>query len=421
MIVGFNVSFYLLYNQSLSVVDRSLGDRLLSIARAMVPEISSDVENDLSLGWLSLATISRLTQYFDQVSLTDDLYGIYLLDKDYRDLLSLGDAPTSGELLVSLHVANLSRAFLGEENVSALYQVEGRYFKSAFHPLGEDSVVSVLVVESSFKFFDDFGSLKRNMVLVNISAVAFLLLIATAVFWLNRRLIRAEKLIVSQAALSQMGQMAAVIAHEVRNPLAIIKATAERLRHQYARSERDDELLSYIPEEIERLNRITTGYLQFANPAAKGVQARVLREIVADVLGGISSVFKRKGVRLEGHVDDDVGCRRVDQVRMSQILINLLRNSLEATAAGGVVSVSVSRPKRGSVNVIRVEDTGSGLSKAQLKRIFDPFFTTKPQGSGLGLFVVQRLVREMNGKIEVDSKVGAGTSFVLLIPSEDNG
>jgi signal transduction histidine kinase len=217
-----------------------------------------------------------------------------------------------------------------------------------------------------------------------------------------------------------MGQMAAVIAHEVRNPLAIIKATAERIRKKYETG-KPDQLLDFISEEVDRLNQTTNRYLQFAAPPEVSNGWESVADIVDSVVGGLRRQFSHKGVNLQKAIDPDLQQVAVNSAKLRQILINLLRNALEATAEAGTLTLKAtgSQPP-GSVQ-IEVRDNGCGLGKRELAHIFDPFYTTKPKGSGLGLFVVKRLVEELGGRLVVQSQVGVGTTFTVSFKGKIDG
>ncbi|MGB5105791.1 MAG: ATP-binding protein [Candidatus Zixiibacteriota bacterium] len=421
MIGGFDLSLYLLYSRSLDALDQSLGDRLLSVGRAVSPEVESVISDDLAYGTLSLTNLIRMQDYLEQIRNADDLSGVYLLDPTGRDLLALDDSPSRIDLFLSLHAEAISHAALGQAGTSQLYRVDTRYFKSAYQPVGKDSVIAVLLIESSFDFFRDFDNFQRQILVINSVALIMLIIVGVVIVVLNRQLIKAEKMLVSQAALSQMGQMTAIIAHEVRNPLAIIKATAERLKKKYgAAGTPDEQLFDFIPEEVDRLNQITTQYLQFAAPTDIQSKPEPLGNTITSVVDGMRSEFEQRGVTLIVHCEPQVGEVLVESQQIRQILVNLLRNALDATPAAGRVEVSCRLELSGMVSV-SISDTGKGLDKKEQKRIFDPFFTTKLHGTGLGLFVVRQLVDKLKGKIEVESQPGVGTKFVIIFRGYTDG
>lgn len=421
MIGGFNLSLYLLYSRSLDALDQSLGDRLLSVGRAVSPEVESVISNDLAYGSLSLTSLIRMQDYLEQIRDADDLSGVYLLDLTGHDLLALDDSLSRIDLFLSLHAEAISNAALGQAGTSQLYRVDTRYFKSAYQPVGKDTVIAVLLIESSFDFFRDFETFQDQILVINSVALIMLIIIGIVIVVLNRQLIKAEKMLVSQAALSQMGQMTAIIAHEVRNPLAIIKATAERLKKRYSIvGTPDEQLFDFIPEEVDRLNRITTHYLQFASPTDMQGKPEPLKNTITSVVDGMRSEFERRDVALNVHCEPSVGEVLVESQQIRQILVNLLRNALDATSASGRVEVSCRLNPSKTVSV-GVSDTGKGLDRKEQKRIFDPFYTTKLHGTGLGLFVVRRLVDNLKGKIDVESQPGVGTKFVITFRGYTDG
>lgn len=422
LVGGFNYVLHLLYTRSIDSLDQALGARLLSIGRAAAPYVEEVLTRNYHYGELSLSGTVQLDEFLRRIQRADDLSGIYLINRDNEDLLAWNDTVSNFSLLLPLHLEALSRAHLGEASVSPLYRVDERYVKSAYLPLGEDSVEAVLLIESSFSFFAQLESYRSYSLIANIIALAAFLVIGAVILLLNRGLIRAEKLLVSQAALSQMGQMAAVIAHEVRNPLAIIKASAERLKKKFGKElAEENELLDFIPQEVDRLSRLTTYYLQFAAPADRDSQLEAVGESLRGVVDGLRREAQQRGVNLVESYEKSAATILVEATAVRQIAINLIRNALDATPSGGTVAVSLGMSANGDEVVISVEDTGAGLSKSELKRIFDPFYTTKVQGSGLGLFVVRRLVNELRGQIDVTSQVGVGTKFVVVIPGRDDG
>ncbi|MBK7091147.1 MAG: hypothetical protein IPH59_05425 [bacterium] len=421
LVAGFNIALYLLYTRSLDTLDRSLGDRLLSVGRAIAPEIEGVLQYETPEDPLSLATVVRLQDYLVRIRDSDALSAIYLLDAEHRDMLSLDDSISNVQLFLPLHIEGLSRAALGNAGVSELNRAGNRYFKSAYQPVGEDPVYGVLLIESNFEFFTEFEDFKQYMIVVNAAAIGFLLFVSIVVVILNRRLIQAEKMLVSQAALSQMGQMAAVIAHEVRNPLAIIKATAERLKKKYASGESSDaQLFDFIPEEVDRLNTITTHYLQFASPIDAPGKVQNLSEVVESVVQGMSKEFEQKGVKLHADCESSITSCKVDSQKVRQILVNLMKNALDVSPEGATVNVTAGTARSGILS-ITISDTGAGIEKKVMKHIFDPFFTTKSQGTGLGLFVVKRLVDNMKGEIRINSQVGVGTSVTVTFPERIDG
>jgi len=251
---------------------------------------------------------------------------------------------------------------------------------------------------------------------------------AAAIQEREQRLIRSER-------LATVGRMAAQITHEVRNPLASIGLYAELLGDEIAeKGPEPRRLLSSIASEVDRLTEITENYLRFARfPEAK-LESEDLGAIVASVLEFSRAELAQAGISLDLEIANGLPEISADESQLRQALLNLVRNAREAMAGGGRLRVAVQavpgaregaddgapetvdRASRDQVR-LRLSDTGSGIPEADLAKIFDPFFSTKDKGTGLGLALVQQIVAEHGGRIDVESTPGQGTTFTLTFPA----
>jgi len=237
----------------------------------------------------------------------------------------------------------------------------------------------------------------------------------------EQRLIRSER-------LATVGRMASQITHEVRNPLASIGLYAELLGDEIADETGAEarRLLASIASEVDRLTEITENYLRFARfPQAK-LEREDLGAIAAAVLEFSRAELAQAGIALEVEVASDLPEIAADESQLRQALLNLVRNAREAMASGGRVRVSVDAPviasgaaPGGDVRQVRLRlsDSGAGIPEADRAKIFDPFFSTKEKGTGLGLALVQQIVAEHGGRIDVDSQMGQGTTLTLTFPA----
>jgi signal transduction histidine kinase len=238
---------------------------------------------------------------------------------------------------------------------------------------------------------------------------------------------RAEEALKWRDRLAAMGELASTVAHEVRNPLNAVGMTAQRLRREFlgtvpeAAPERGElvELLSTMASETKRIERIVQQFLEYARPPRLAPEPVDLGALIEDVAGRARPLAEARGIRLDAAATE-AGTATVDAAQLRQALDNLLRNAVEATPAGGVVSVSARRESKG--HAIDVRDTGRGIEPDQLPRIFDLYFTTKPEGTGVGLAVTQQIVTAHGGTIEVGSRPGEGTTMTVRLPAgEDDG
>lgn len=226
----------------------------------------------------------------------------------------------------------------------------------------------------------------------------------------ERRLIRSER-------LATVGRMAAQIAHEVRNPLSSIGLNAELLGDELpGQADEARRLVASIIGEVDRLAEITETYLRFARLPRPKLEREDLGALIASVVDLARGELVQAGIDLRVEVPADLPEMMADEGQIRQSLINLVRNAREALAGAPVKRLSIGAFVEGDRLVVRIADSGAGIAPGDLAKIFDPFFSTKAQGTGLGLALVQQIVVDHGGTIEVDSAPGAGTTFTLRFP-----
>ncbi len=220
--------------------------------------------------------------------------------------------------------------------------------------------------------------------------------------------------------LSSLGNLAAGVAHEIRNPLSSIKGYALYLSGKFAPEDPAYAKSRLMIEEVERLNRVVSDLLSVARIGTVTPVPGLLGPAVQHALRLVESEAMAKGVRLEGPPAEDITVR-LDHDRFVQALLNLLINAVQASDAGGTVSVGiVLRPEAHTARV-SVRDTGRGMSEAVLAKLFTPYFTTKAEGTGLGLTIAHQIIEQHGGTITVHSRPGQGTVFSLDLPLAEEG
>lgn len=216
--------------------------------------------------------------------------------------------------------------------------------------------------------------------------------------------------------LSALGEVAAGVAHEIKNPLAIAQNTCDLLPRLGPEEEKErDETLRIMREAIRRINDRVGSLLDFARPAQHLVEQLDAAEVLEQLLDLETKHAEHLGISIERHFEP-VPAVRINRDMLKDIYLNIIRNAFQAMPQGGRLQVSA-HPKQEGV-AIEICDTGTGIDPTQLSRIFEPFFSTKApgEGTGLGLAIAQRQLREIGGHIEVTSRVGKGTCFALLLP-----
>lgn len=217
--------------------------------------------------------------------------------------------------------------------------------------------------------------------------------------------------------LASVGELAASIAHEVRNPLAIIRNAAANLRRPRLAAEDRGQLFEIIEEEIKRLNGLVTELLRFARPVNVERSDVALAELFKSFA---SALAERWSLQVNIPEDVDVSTVYADPALLRLAVDNLVENCRQAMPEGGTITVNVSPDSIGAAQTIRIEihDTGQGMDEKTLERAADPFFTTRPEGTGLGLPIVQRIVEAHNGRLEISSTMGKGTTVGIILPAK---
>lgn len=227
--------------------------------------------------------------------------------------------------------------------------------------------------------------------------------------------------------LATLGEMAAAIAHEVKNPLASIEVMAGVLKRQLPDKADATDTLNDIIKEAKMANAIVVEVLEFVRPIALQVERVPLDEIIKDSITSAESKTARGAVRIETRIDHHVPELLADPQQLRQLFTNLLANAFEELEGDGQVEIRAQLlageddPGKGvdplpPQVVIEVHDSGPGISADNLERIFSPFFTTKPQGTGLGLAIVRKVVDAHDGHIDATSAPGRGTTFRVTLP-----
>jgi two-component system, NtrC family, sensor kinase len=228
-----------------------------------------------------------------------------------------------------------------------------------------------------------------------------------------RRLYRAER-------LAAAGQLAAGVAHEIRNPLTSIRSTIQYVLPSFETSDPKRELLQELISEIDRMDRIVTDLLSLARPSPFSPANVDIIDLLDQCLLLIGAQARKQSVEIECCYELPRLFLSADQTQIKQVFLNLLLNALQAMPKAGKLSVWAGRGQSDLTGheflEIRIADTGAGIAKEHLDRIFDPFFTLKKEGTGLGLSISYNLIQQHHGDIEVQSEPGRGTTVSVRLP-----
>ncbi|MFA4901269.1 MAG: ATP-binding protein [Desulfobaccales bacterium] len=238
-----------------------------------------------------------------------------------------------------------------------------------------------------------------------------------------------ERLLQSQK-LAAIGELSAGIAHEINNPLAIIRQEAEWMHLLLKKLEgRDIEEITelngsvrQIVQQVDRCTEITRNLLDFARKRDPVIQAVDVNRIIEDMTMLVEKEARHNNITIVRDYGQELPHIFSDAPQLRQVILNFLTNATQAIAASGVVTITTRRRGKDAVDLI-FSDTGCGIPEENLGKIFDPFFTTKPpgKGTGLGLSICHGIILRLGGQIAVESRVGQGTTFTITLPLSREG
>lgn len=411
----FNLGNWLFLNQMEQHLDEELGKRLQGIAQLtakLLEELRDPIERP-----------ALTARFLEEIRKDHELQGAFIVDFNYQELV--GDIRVPGPVRNRSYLAEDSayivRAWQERLTVtSPLHLFVGNRFKSAYAPVydGVGRVAGILVLEANADFFDILSRFQQSLVIGSLASLAFLIILGLFFFWAIRLFLNTEKSLRRSERLAVLGQMAAAVAHEIRNPLGIIKGTADLLQEKYDRKDQPDELFQFIPEEIRRLNRLVNDFLTFAREPRLEKKVGALETILQDSVNALQSEMTAAGVDCQLETTCQVPPFAFDPDAIHQVLLNLLINATQAMAStGGTITVRCFNKlvKGKKMAGVEVRDTGPGFDEKP-QNIFEPFYTTRNKGSGLGLAICKQLIEAHGGWMEALSIKGQGSTFRFFIP-----
>lgn len=226
---------------------------------------------------------------------------------------------------------------------------------------------------------------------------------------LEKDLYRADK-------LSALGTLSSSIAHEIKNPLASVKAFCQLLPRRKADDGFIDNFNKIVPQEIERMERILGQLLGFVRAGGRGKDVVEIRGAIENVLEIMSYQIFKQNITVSKEIEEREEIRVFAPLdELKQVFMNIILNAIQAMPSGGKLSISA-KIQEGKDAFITIADTGGGMDETVRSKIFKPFFTTKLEGTGLGLSIVKKIIKELNGDVKVESESGKGTRFIIRLP-----
>jgi len=230
---------------------------------------------------------------------------------------------------------------------------------------------------------------------------------------------RQQRSMAQHEKMVALGQMAAGVAHEIANPLASIDSLLQLMKRKPEKLK--PEAIDTLREQTDRIARIVRELTTFARPADAQRQTLPVNEVVGEAVAMLAFDPRMKRVRVEQSLAEDAGAISMLPQSIQQVLVNLIRNALDATESSPHPTLRIRTGRDESAVVIEVSDNGTGITPKDLKHLFEPFFTTKPvgKGTGLGLSISYSLIARHGGSISATSKSGEGATFRIKLPATD--
>ena len=411
-------AFAYLYRGYRNQLDAELGHRLVAVAATTGASVGGEVWDRLAAG--DAIASGRLRRDLEAVRKDTGVSNIFLFDPDGVTRFDLAGRYAIGEVNLALDfdLVEVTAALSGLPEYTELTEYGGAFLKTGYAPIHDDSarVVGGVGVEASAAFLDLLDSVRGTLIGAAAVVLAGVVLLGAGFARLLASEAALERRLRRSETLATMGQMAAMLAHEIRNPLGIIRGAAERVGA--AHGIQSDEVLRFIPEEVDRLEATLGAYLDFARARGTGEG-----EDAADALRGtldlIAEEWTRKGIEVDVDIEEGAFPVRAEGHFLRQAFLNVLLNARDAMPSGGRLAVRLRRADGRAV--VAFADSGEGMTEDVRRRATEPFFTSKEKGSGLGLAVVRRVVTEAGGRIDIRSRKGAGTTVELAFPLAIDG
>ncbi|MFP4458409.1 MAG: sensor histidine kinase [Candidatus Zixiibacteriota bacterium] len=396
-----------------SMLNGISAENLITLSSAISKSIEPSMIRDIETGDFTLERIES-ESLLDEIYLSEKLDNIYIVDTVGNIIYSSDNSYKKGGKIpyLALSESAFAAAVTGISATSKLIQHEQHFLRFSFSPIYDEleNLKGILILESGADFYSGFRNLRSLSrvltVFFIIIEIFFIFIIINGFFMIRRLRTRLQK----TAALAAVNKMTASIAHEIRNPLQIIRSSAKRMVKKENQKEREV-YLSYIQDEILRLSKLTDRYLSLTNrssPKREVMPSKIIEDIVQNYRESLSD--REISLKYEIVHNESIS---INKDSFIQIIHNLVKNAIEILGDKG--EVVVHQEKQGDRLRISIIDNSKNWAVKHPKRLFEPFYTTKKSGTGLGLYITKTLVEQDNGEITVQRKNGR-TYFNLLYP-----
>ncbi len=393
---------------------RALTAAVRDSAAAVVDSVS-----DFVVQMDAIEASDRVRESWRRLAEGAEASNVLLLDLNSRVLLRLKEPFSFERDVLTLDRAALTRAYIGEAAHSPLYEKDRQYLRSGYAPVVDDEggVVGAVVVEGGSSAYRPLEAIRTSLLVAAVLASVLIVVIGLGYVRMVGHLNRIEANLRHTDLLASVGQVAAGVAHEIRNPLAVLRGASQRLqKHENLNQAQRAELLAMIDEEVGRMGTVVQTFLDLSRrPKGEDVVFE-LKPVLDRSLEILRVELDRSKVTVEYDWEAPQMSMEGDPHALHHVFLNLALNARDVMPSGGILRVKV-QGKRGEARIM-FEDTGPGVPKGIRTKIFEPFFTTRATGTGLGLAFVDRIVTEHGGSVTVGSAPAGGALFEIRLPAE---
>ena len=426
LLIVFNLGSWLFFNKMEDFLEDGLARRLFSIAALAANniEITPGVSIDDFIFFTEQNSDAYLLIQSKLRSLQNkyELEGVYIIDFQSKVLIDGKGIFHEGTKLTYMQQDSMAlrKAWAGKVAVSPIHIIEGNRFKNVYAPLTNimGDITAILALEANAEFFNIINLFRRGLIVSGLASLGAIILFSLFLAWTINLLINTQKSLRKTEKLALLGQMAASVAHEIRNPLGIIKATGDVVKLKYENKEQPDELFDYIGAEVNRLNNLVTDFLSFARERKLDKKNGSVLNTIQKAVTAFELDCQEKNITIAINAKNEIKNLNFDDEKIHQVLYNLLANATQAINEDrGEVTVEVNNYNKKGENFVEIKviDTGQGI-EGDLEKIFEPFYTTKSSGSGLGLAITKQIIEKHGGWIDVESVKNKGTTVKLYLP-----
>jgi len=418
LLLAFNLGSWRLFNRMDNYLEQELEKRLIVVATLTAQKIETDIEDILS------PDEGRIGKRLIQQQLSDMLYdyefeSAFIIDHDYLVLVDGARRFPQGQkrTYIKQDSTALEQAWAGTISPSPIHILDGNKFKSVYAPIKDlFEVQALLVLEASADFFELLKLFQQGLIFGGLISFGLIIVFSFFISWMITLLMRTHESLQQSEKLAAMGRMAASMAHEIRNPLGIIKGTADVLKEKYASEKQPDELFDYIAAEVQRLNYLIANFLSFAREPKLNLKSTDIKTVIEKAVSAIEREEHDFKIDIITNIQNEIPPFKFDENTIQQVLFNLMINAHQAFEKDGKIEINVNSisSKNKRFVEISVADNGPGIA-GDTTKIFEPFFTTKSTGSGLGLAICKQIIEKHGGSIEVSTEVGKGTIFTFFL------